>query len=74
MVWPFEYQGTSYFATANAGGSNRYIYIYKQDEIRPFKKFKFPGARYVKVRGEKILACGDPRCYICDIPTLLRII
>jgi len=73
MIWPFEYQGTNYIATANAQGT-RVITIYKRDEPdSPFKKFKFDGARKVKVRGDKILAGGELRCCISTIPQLLAV-
>ena len=76
MIWPFEYQGTNYIATASSpglpGGQGDDINIYKRDEPdSPFKRFRFVYARKVKVRGDKILACRDRRCCLSTIPVLL---
>ena len=74
MVWPFEYQGTHYFASAIAQ-SNRVIWIYKRDESEtPFKTFRFDGARKVKVRGDKILACGELNCCLASVPSILSMV
>merc|ERR1711988_2024460 len=41
-IWPFEYQGSQYFASANMANNKGAIYIYKLDNVdptSPFKKF-----------------------------------
>jgi len=72
-IWPFEYQGTNYIVSSHAQ-SVRKIYIYKRDEPdTPVNLFDFEYAARVKAHGDKILACGRPRCCLASIPTLLAV-